>query len=122
MKNLYGRVATILILLLLFATGGPGPIPSFAEPLPRPDQSLSQSAPTLPQPPGVSAESAIVIDQTTGTILYDKNSRQKAYPASTTKIVTALLAMESASLDRQVKVPGAAVGVEGSAHRLRKSG
>lgn len=48
-------------------------------------------------PPGpvVSAYSAILIDADTGTILYDKNSDALMYPASTTKLMTCLLAMES---------------------------
>lgn len=48
-------------------------------------------------PPGpvVSAYSAILIDADTGVILYDKNSHAKMYPASTTKLMTCLLAMES---------------------------
>lgn len=47
-------------------------------------------------PPGpvVSAYSAILIDADTGVILYEKNSHERMYPASTTKLLTCLLAME----------------------------
>jgi len=38
--------------------------------------------------------SAILIDANTGNILYEKNSNQKMYPASTTKILTALITLE----------------------------
>ena len=83
-----------------------------------PPESFAESQPLngVPRvlPPDVSAQSAIVIEQVTGKILYEKNGRQKVYPASTTKIVTALLAIESGSLDRVFPVPGSAVGVEGS--------
>ncbi|MDE6357408.1 MAG: D-alanyl-D-alanine carboxypeptidase, partial [Eubacteriales bacterium] len=41
------------------------------------------------------AESAVLIDAKTGIVLYDKNMNQKNYPASTTKILTSLLALEN---------------------------
>ena len=45
------------------------------------------------------SESAILINKDTGQILYSKNIEQKMYPASTTKILTAILAIEHFSLD-----------------------
>lgn len=65
-------------------------------------------------PPAISAKNAIVIEQVTGKVLYEKNARQKAYPASITKIITALLAIESGELNKKITVPGSAVGAEGS--------
>ncbi len=47
-----------------------------------------------PQGPIVSAYSAILVDYDTGAILYDKNSHAPMYPASTTKLMTSILAME----------------------------
>lgn len=55
-----------------------------------------------PAGPEVSAESAILMEAETGTILYAKNIDEKLYPASTTKIMTCLLAMEQADLDDMV--------------------
>ena len=46
----------------------------------------------------ISAESAIVMDINSGTILYEKNIHDKHYPASITKIMTSLLCLENASL------------------------
>ncbi len=51
----------------------------------------------------VSAESAIVMELNTGTILYEKNIDEKRYPASITKIMTTLLCLENASLTDTVK-------------------
>ena len=51
-----------------------------------------------PEGPEVSAEAAIVLEVNTGTILYAKNIHEELYPASTTKIMTCLLAAENASL------------------------
>ena len=45
------------------------------------------------------SEAAILIDSDSGKILYSKNSDEKRYPASTTKILTAILAIEHFSLD-----------------------
>lgn len=99
--------SAIIIMTFIIAFGITAPVQSFAE------TNGASDAPMV-QPPAISAQNAIVIEQSTGKVLYEKNSRQKAYPASTTKIVTALLAIESGSLDRIVPVAGAAQGVEGS--------
>ena len=48
------------------------------------------------------SESAVLIDSKTGKILYSKDHDKKMYPASTTKILTAILAIESLSLDEEV--------------------
>lgn len=45
----------------------------------------------------VYCNSAILIDARTGDVLYEKNSNQKAYPASTTKILTAYIALSQIS-------------------------
>ena len=55
-----------------------------------------------PEGPSISAEAAIVMDANTKTILYSKNMDEKLYPASTTKIMTCLLAVENAKLDEQI--------------------
>lgn len=52
--------------------------------------------------PTISAESAILIEAETGTILYAKNIHQREYPASTTKMLTSLIASEQCSLDEVV--------------------
>lgn len=45
------------------------------------------------------SEAAILIEATTGKILYEKNMNEKKYPASTTKILTAIIALEKCDLD-----------------------
>ena len=47
-----------------------------------------------PSGPLVGAQSAIVMEVNTGAILYSKNIHEKLYPASTTKILTCLIAAE----------------------------
>ncbi|MBQ8510712.1 MAG: D-alanyl-D-alanine carboxypeptidase [Clostridia bacterium] len=62
----------------------------------------------------VSAESAIVIEASTGRVVYEKDADTRRPMASTTKIMTALVALEQTDLAREVSVAGEAVGVEGS--------
>lgn len=58
--------------------------------------SHSSEATTTTEPNfKIYSESAILMDSTTGTVLYGKNENQKQYPASTTKILTAILALEN---------------------------
>lgn len=55
-----------------------------------------------PEGPTVEGEAAIVMEASTGTVLYEKNAEEQLYPASITKIMTALLAVENSSMDEQV--------------------
>lgn len=66
-----------------------------------------------PDGPSVMAESAIIMEASTGTILYEKNMNDAHYPASITKIMTTLLALENSSLDEIVTFSTDAVfGIE----------
>ena len=55
-----------------------------------------------PTGPAVYAESAIVMEADTGMILYAKDMKQKNYPASITKIMTALISLEQCELNEEV--------------------
>ena len=55
---------------------------------------LSLSLPTLAATPETSAKGVILIEAKTGAILYEKNAYMKLYPASITKLLTALLVEE----------------------------
>lgn len=55
------------------------------------------------------SNSAILIDSYTGKVLYEKNSNEKSYIASTTKILTAILAIENCDLNATTTVTRAAV-------------
>lgn len=72
-----------------------------------------------PAPPPVAADAAILLDVTTGQVLYQKNAHQRRDPASTTKIMTALLALEMADPDEWVVVSRRAAGTPGSSMHLR---
>ncbi len=62
----------------------------------------------------VSASSAVLIEAESGRVLYAKDADKRRPMASTTKIMTALVALENHDLDAPIKIPKEAVGIEGS--------
>lgn len=71
--------------------------------------------------PAVSAESAVVLSGETGAVVFEKNAHERRAMASTTKIMTALLALEEAGRagDPEVDVTQEMVMVEGSSMGLQ---
>ena len=100
MKRL--RLIPLLLALLLLCA----PTAAALEPVP---------AETLP----ISADSAILMEKTTGTVLYEKNAYEHRSPASVTKVMTMLLVVEaiddgSLSLDDLVTASARAASMGGS--------
>lgn len=111
------KILIIICIILAFALG----LMIFGY-IAEPVSSTQVSAVTAP--PTVSARQAILIDGKTGEVLYEKNANEKGYPASTTKIMTALVALDickemGISPGQKVIVPKEAVGVEGSSLYLK---
>lgn len=68
-----------------------------------------------------SARAMALVDGDTGELIYSKNCDKKMYPASTTKICTAITVIENHTmLDVPTPVPAEAVGIEGSSLYLQK--
>lgn len=65
-------------------------------------------------PPELASETAILMDASSGTTLVKKQSSQQMYPASITKIATAILAIEEGDLDAIVTVSDRARNVDGT--------
>ena len=72
--------------------------------------------------PSINARSAIVIDFESGMILYEKNAYRKRPMASTTKIMTAIVALENSSLEEDVLISGKAANMGGSVMGLKSGG
>lgn len=72
------------------------------------------------QKPKLNCHAAVVIDQNSGRILYGKNEKKILAMASTTKIVTAIVAIESGKLTDQVTVSKKAASVNGSSAKLKE--
>ena len=68
---------------------------------PQAGNTKASTAQTLTEPE-IQAEGAVVIDAASGTILYGKNEKNRFYPASITKLMTALLVLERCGLDDTV--------------------
>ncbi|HVI41671.1 MAG TPA: D-alanyl-D-alanine carboxypeptidase family protein [Anaerovoracaceae bacterium] len=66
------------------------------------------------EPPAILAETAVVIDAKTGQVLYDKNMNDQREPASTTKVMTALLTLENLDLSQLVTIDAETPFTEGS--------
>lgn len=68
-----------------------------------------------PEAPVVDSPSVILMEMNTGAVLYEKNSMEKNYPASITKILTTLIALENSELNEVVTFSDAAIdNTEGS--------
>ena len=75
----------------------------FATPL----SAAAETEAKTPPDPGISSKAALLVDANTGNVVYAKNEHEEMYPASLTKIMTALLVLEAVdsgqlSLDQQV--------------------
>ncbi len=75
---------------------------------------LPANAVSMRASPSVSAKSAILIEAESGRTIYEKNANSRLPMASTTKIMTALVALELADPQEIIAVARDAVGVEGS--------
>lgn len=64
--------------------------------------------------PKLTARSAVVMDAATGMILYERDMNTRRYPASTTKMMTLIIALENGKLDDVVTISKNAAGIEGS--------
>ena len=63
---------------------------------------LVYAAPSWPELSGIQADGGILMDADSGAILYEKNADQPYYPASITKILTALIIIENCDLEDMV--------------------
>lgn len=78
----------------------------------------TNSIPGWPQAQDITSSAAVVVEESTSTILYAKNMDQPLYPSSAVKIMTCLVALENSSLDEQVTMTetGVAEVTDGSAN------
>ena len=122
------RISKLLVLVMVFALGiwAAGPffksdgLVTFSE-----SQSLSPVSTEIKmnyavEMPNNYADSAIVIDADSGSILFEKNANMIRGMASTTKIMTALVALENQVPEAEFKIPKEAVGIEGSSVYLQE--
>ncbi len=92
----------LLLLALVAPVVGDSQLPATGPPL-RPVEvyELVRPAP----PPALKAGAAVVMDLDTGAVLYDIDAHERRAPASLTKVVTALVALDVLQIDQVVSVP-----------------
>ena len=128
-KILRRKIPILLVLALTF--GLLGGLADYFGPAVRVDEN-ELHPPAAPQrdtlcggaAPAVSAAGAILIRADTGAVLFEKEAEKRLYPASTTKIMTALVVLEtleklSLGPDSRVVIPAEAAGLEGSSIYLK---
>ena len=116
------RWAAVLLLVLCTPTLAhaasirqgppPTPAPPFGSPSPFP-QSLRTPEPSVERPP-IRAPSGILVDLESGQVLFAKRADEPRPVASLTKIMTALLVLESESLEQTATIGPDATGSLGS--------
>lgn len=115
MRKLYHKLCVSLSVLCAVSLWHSASLTVSALPvLTEPEERISipietNAIPNWPDGPVVNAQSAILMDADSGAVLYAKNVHEKLYPASTTKLLTCLLAMENCSLDEIVTFSHSAV-------------
>ena len=91
MRKIWKKVTGMVLCgVLLFGCVGKG------------QMTDAQAKASWPSGPGIEAPNAIVMEVSTGTVLYEKEADQKRYPASITKILTTLLLLENSKMDEVV--------------------
>ena len=81
--------------------------------------TISVSSTTKKETLGISAKAAVLYQPDTDRFLFKKNEKMRLPMASTTKIMTALVAIENAELEEIVKIAPEAIGTEGSSAYLK---
>lgn len=120
MKRPGGLIRTFICLLVFCGTAAVG---FFGRQMPSDSLPVAMTVPLLATEsfpaPSVSAEAACLIDAHSGAVLFEANSSARLPMASTTKIMTALVVLETLPLDTLVTVPPEAAGIEGSSIYLK---
>jgi len=95
-KIKYNILPAILSAIILFMNFAGLTVTVSAEPLGPNDIKVNMSnTEGLDSPPDLTASAAILLNTETGNIIYEKNSKRVVFPASTVKIMTALLVLET---------------------------
>ena len=109
--NLFKRAGAFLLLALLLCAYLPpafaapddeddfAPVSDTADDSPADDEENEPDSSAVLEDPKIDATAALLVNPNTGMVLYEKNADEQRFPASTTKIMTALLVLENANLD-----------------------
>jgi D-alanyl-D-alanine carboxypeptidase (penicillin-binding protein 5/6) len=107
-------VEPLLADLPQFASPTPEPLPPLGSPRPEPWAAAPVLKASAAPPPEIAGIAAVVVDEASGAVLYDKNAHMPAAPASLTKIATLVLALEDGRLDDVVTTDVDSASMRGS--------
>ena len=89
--------ASVVPVLALVLAVGASPLLALA-------QETAQASYSASEPPALTSSKALLVERETGTTLLEVGADERAYPASLTKVMTALVVLENADLDAEVTV------------------
>lgn len=95
-RILRGRALAVLLACALALVGGAAAAPAVA--------LAEEGAYSASEPPALSSPRALMVEVETGTTLFEQNADERCYPASITKVMTALVVLDNAGLDEEVTV------------------
>lgn len=130
LKTGFSCAILILALLFVFMVSGELSFGFLGKILSKTDKSITQNAiidNSLAKTAtnndnicnAITMQGGVVIEATSRRVLLDEGMNVKCYPASTTKVLTALVVLNNLPLDKIVEVPKEAAGVEGSSIYLK---
>ena len=114
------RWVTLILIVLTFLSGS-----ALAEPAAESNINSAQSAKStaMAPAPALISETAVLMDAKTGQVLYNKDMHKQMFPASITKIMTTILAVENAKLsDKIIMTDKAVEAVSRSASHIALTG
>ncbi len=120
MKRIFGKCMTVLMAALVLLSLGVRVLAAERSDV---DRVIASIPPDWPEAPEINARAAILMDADSGEILYALNATESMFPASTTKLMNALLVLENASLEDVVTFSSRAVAIPaGSSHAGMRRG
>lgn len=114
------RSAIVLVTLLWLTTLLPAGASPAGAPGAQPPVPLVKRYADAPSPPRLWAHGAVLLDWHTGEVIWEQNAHRRLHPASTTKILTALIAIERGDLSAKVKVSRRAAQTPGSSMYIKE--
>lgn len=116
-KVIRKRFSILFMICVLVCAFLSAPLKAAAREKSEVDEIISSIPSDWPNAPEIGARAAVLLDAQSGEILYAKNATEMMYPASTTKLMTALLTLENCSLQDIVDFDFNAINIPpGSSH------
>ncbi|MBP2017591.1 D-alanyl-D-alanine carboxypeptidase (penicillin-binding protein 5/6) [Symbiobacterium terraclitae] len=114
------RILSFFITLLMLVAAGEPAAAAVRAAAVRPVPLIEHYREQVESPPQIWAHGAVLMDAATGDVLWEHNAHKRLHPASTTKVLTGLIALERGDLNAKVKISRRAATTPGSSMYLRE--